>query len=165
MRKPWRTVTNGYVEFQAAAIGSNRCNLTFKAEDTDDASAFSSTAYDVTFGEHEEDLVVARKGCEWKVVLASWIKSQCGVRNQWLSDQLHTGSPTYVSRLVCEEDKRPYGRRKHWRQLHIAKGRPLLDPYSCVTESENSAAACTILPSIMVKTEDKVRISSSGTER
>jgi len=72
-------------------------------------------------GKHEEDLVVARKGCEWKVVLACWIKSQCGVSNQWLSDHLHMGSPTYVSRLVCEENRRVKTRRKYWRQLKSAK--------------------------------------------
>jgi REP element-mobilizing transposase RayT len=72
-------------------------------------------------GKQPDDLMTTRKGCEWKVVLASWIKSQSGVSNQWLSEHLHMGSPSYVSRLICEEDKRPQGRRKYWRQLKSAK--------------------------------------------
>ncbi len=68
-------------------------------------------------GKTQEDILVSRKGSEWKVVLASWIKSRCGVSNQWLGDHLHMGSPYYVSRLVCEENKRPKGRRKYWKRL------------------------------------------------
>jgi hypothetical protein len=32
-----------------------------------------------------------RKGAEWKIVLGSWIKSPCGVSNQWLSKHQITG--------------------------------------------------------------------------
>lgn len=72
-------------------------------------------------GKSERDLEIAPKGAEWKVVLASWIKSQCGVSNQWLSTHLRMGNMYYVSRLVCEENKRPKGRRRLWRQLKSAK--------------------------------------------
>ncbi len=71
-------------------------------------------------GKTQGDIQASRKGCEWKVILASWIKSQCGVSNQWLSEHLLMGSPYYVSRLVSEEDRRPKGRRKYWRRLNSA---------------------------------------------
>jgi len=67
-----------------------------------------------------EDLITDGKCCEWKVVLASWIKSQCGVSNQWLSDHLHMGSIYTVSRVVAQENRRPKGRRKLWRKLLTA---------------------------------------------
>ena len=72
-------------------------------------------------GKTDADLQNDRKGSEWKIVLASWIKSQCGVSNQWLSEHLRMGSMYYVSRTVCEENKRPKGRRKFWKQLKSAK--------------------------------------------
>jgi len=75
----------------------------------------------LSLGKSETDLETTPKGAEWKVVLACWIKSQCGVSNQWLSTRLHMGSMYYVSRLVCEENKRPKGRRKLWRQLKSEK--------------------------------------------
>jgi len=75
----------------------------------------------LSLGKSETDLENTAKGAEWKVVLASWIKSKCGVSNQWLSTHMYMGSMYYVSRLVCEEKKRPKGRRKLWRQLKSAK--------------------------------------------
>ena len=48
-------------------------------------------------GKHKEVLATALKGCEWKVVLVSWIKSQYGVNNQWLVDMMfeHGYLPTF----------------------------------------------------------------------
>jgi len=58
----------------------------------------------------EEDLVSEPKGAPWKVVLAGWVKSQCGVSNQWLSDHLHMGHPSNISRMItlATEDSRAY---------------------------------------------------------
>jgi len=47
-----------------------------------------------------EDLVSDLKGAPWKVVPASWIKSQCGVSNHWLSEYLHMGHPSNISRTI-----------------------------------------------------------------
>ena len=68
-----------------------------------------------------EDIITDGKCCEWKVVLACWIKSQCGVSNQWLSDHLHMGSIYTISRVVAEENRRPKGHNKLWRKLLTAK--------------------------------------------
>ncbi|MEA3224846.1 MAG: transposase [Planctomycetota bacterium] len=75
----------------------------------------------LSLGKTNEELITDGKCCEWKVVLASWIKSQCGISNQWLSGHLHMGSMYAVSRLVAQENRRPKGRRKLWRKLQIAK--------------------------------------------
>ena len=75
----------------------------------------------VRLDKNREDMLEEGKCCEWKVVLASWIKSQCGVTNQWLSDHLHMGSIYTVSRVVAQENRRPKGRRKVWRKLRTAK--------------------------------------------
>jgi putative transposase len=72
-------------------------------------------------GKTNEDLITDGKCCEWKVALASWIKSQCGVSNQWLSDHLHMGSIYTISRVVAHENRRPKGRSKLWRKLPTAK--------------------------------------------
>ena len=72
-------------------------------------------------GKTVEDLRNDLKGAVWKVVLASWIKSQCGVSNQWLSEQLHMGNMHNVSRMISQELKAPQKRRKLWRQLRSAK--------------------------------------------
>ncbi len=72
-------------------------------------------------GKTNKDLFLEGKCCEWKVDLASWIKSQCGVSNPWLSDHLHMGSIYTVSRVVAQENRRPKGRRKVWRTLLTAK--------------------------------------------
>jgi hypothetical protein len=68
-----------------------------------------------------ENIITDGKCCEWKVVLASWIKSQCGVSNQWLSDHLHMGSIYTISRVVAKENRRHNGHSKLWRKLLIAK--------------------------------------------
>lgn len=67
------------------------------------------------------DLEDDRKGAVWKVVLASWVKSQCGVGNQWLSEHLFMGNMHNVSRMVSQELKAPQKHRKLWKQLKRAK--------------------------------------------
>jgi len=73
------------------------------------------------FDKSEEDLVEDRKGAVWKIVLASWIKSQCGVSNVWLSDHLHMGHPSNVSRMIVRELKDAQRNRKLWKKLKSAK--------------------------------------------
>jgi len=69
----------------------------------------------------EEDLVSDLKGAPWKVVLASWIKSQCGVSNQWLNEHLHVGHPSNISRMIAIEtnDLRPH--KKLWKKLRTTR--------------------------------------------
>jgi REP element-mobilizing transposase RayT len=69
----------------------------------------------------EKDLLSDRKGALWKIVLASWIKVQCGVSNAWLSEHLHMGHPSNVSRMISIETKAGQAHRKLWRKLKSAK--------------------------------------------
>ena len=72
-------------------------------------------------GKTANELRSSAKTAEWKIVLGCWIKSQCGVTNQWLADHLHMGSMYNVSRLISQEQKRPRGRRKLWKPLNSTK--------------------------------------------
>ncbi len=72
-------------------------------------------------GKTEQDIGSDRKGIRWKIVLGSWIKSQCGVNNQWLSDHLNMGNIFNVSRMLSNELKQPPKRCKLWKKLRTAK--------------------------------------------
>jgi putative transposase len=63
------------------------------------------------------DLDRDRKGVEWKVVLACWIKQQTGVDNCWLSEHLHLGAVSGVSRLLQNHRSKYAGRHPIWRSL------------------------------------------------
>ena len=67
----------------------------------------------------ECDLVGDRKSAPWKVILAAWVKSQCGVSNRWLSEQLHMGHPSNISRMVALETHDSRTHRKLWKKLRI----------------------------------------------
>lgn len=69
----------------------------------------------------ESDLRSDRKGASWKVVLGTWIKSRCGVNNQWISDHLHMGSIYNISRMISIEQKRSKKRDKLWAKLKTAR--------------------------------------------
>ena len=72
-------------------------------------------------GKTIDDLQNNLRSALWKVVLASWINSKCGVSNQWLTEQLYMGSMYKASRMVSEELKAPQNHRELWRQLECAK--------------------------------------------
>jgi len=63
------------------------------------------------------DLQRDRKGAEWKVILACWIREQTGVRNRWLAEHLHLGAAAGVSRLLQNKRKQPLQRNPLWRKL------------------------------------------------
>lgn len=69
----------------------------------------------------EEDLASDPKGAPWKVVLAGWIKSQCGVSNQWLSEHLHMGHPSNISRMIALETHDLRTHRKLWKKLRTTR--------------------------------------------
>ena len=50
-----------------------------------------------------EDVVSDLKLAAWKVVLASWIKLQCGVGNRWFSENLCMGNICSLSKAVSDE--------------------------------------------------------------
>ncbi len=72
-------------------------------------------------GKTESDLHSDRKGAPWKVSLAAWIKSRCGVNNQWISDYLHMGNIYNISRMISSENKRAKKRDKTWKKLRSAQ--------------------------------------------
>ena len=72
-------------------------------------------------GKDERDLASDRKLVDWKVILASWIKLQCGVGNRWLSENLHMGNIYSISKAVTTETKQGNRRLKEWRKLGTPK--------------------------------------------
>ena len=67
---------------------------------------------------NEHDLAMDRKGAPWKVALASWIKSQCGASNQWLSEDLHMGHPSNISRMITLATGDSRSHRKFLKKLN-----------------------------------------------
>ena len=70
-------------------------------------------------GKSAEDLASDLKLASWKVVLAGWIKLQCGVGNRWFSDNLHMGNIYSISKAVSAELKQGSRRKRLWRRLGI----------------------------------------------
>lgn len=68
-----------------------------------------------------DDLVSDLKLAVRKVVLASWIKLQCGVGNRWFSEHMHMGSIYNISKAVSAELKDGNRRRGLWRSLGAPK--------------------------------------------
>ncbi len=50
-----------------------------------------------------QDLASDLKLAAWKVILASWIKLQCGFGNRWFSKHLYMGSIYSLSKAVSAE--------------------------------------------------------------
>jgi hypothetical protein len=71
-------------------------------------------------GKSKRDLQADRKLAEWKVVLAGWIKLQCGASNRWFSESMQMGSIYTVSKAVREELRRK-GQGRLWRALGTPK--------------------------------------------
>ncbi len=63
------------------------------------------------------DVVSDLKLAAWKVVLASWIKLQCGVGNRWFSEHLCMGNIYNLSKAISIEQKQGNRRKGNWRKL------------------------------------------------
>jgi len=68
-------------------------------------------------------LAADRKLAHWKVVLAGWIKLQCGVSNRWLSENLYMGNIYSISKAVAAETKTGSKRSKEWIKLGMPKSK------------------------------------------
>lgn len=77
----------------------------------------------IRLGKDEGELVSDRKLAHWKVVLASWIKLQCGAGNRWFGENLHMGNIYSISKAVAAETKTASKRSKEWRKLGIPKSK------------------------------------------
>jgi hypothetical protein len=53
-------------------------------------------------GQTLANIRTTRKSADWKIALASWMKTSSSVPNRWLSERLHMGAPDAVSRYVAE---------------------------------------------------------------
>jgi putative transposase len=71
-------------------------------------------------GRSSGDLQADLKLAEWKVVLAGWIRLQCGVSNRWFSEMMCMGSIYSVSKAVTKELARK-GQGKLWQALGTPK--------------------------------------------
>jgi len=65
----------------------------------------------------EADLRQERKGADWKVILACWIRAQTGVKNRWLAEHVHLGAASGVSRLLQNKRNQSIERTSVWRRL------------------------------------------------
>jgi len=74
-------------------------------------------------GKKERELACDRKLAHWKVVLASWIKLQCGVSNRWFSENLHMGNIYGISKAVAAETKTGSKRSMEWLKLETPKSK------------------------------------------
>jgi len=74
-------------------------------------------------GKEERELASDRKLAHWKVVLASWIKLQCGLRNRWFSENMHMGNIYSISKAIAAETQAGRKRSKEWRKLGIPKSK------------------------------------------
>jgi len=74
-------------------------------------------------GKNEADLVSDLKLASWKVVLASWIKLQCGIGNRWFSENLYMGNIYSISKAVSGELNQGSRRKKTWRKLGTPKSK------------------------------------------
>jgi hypothetical protein len=74
-------------------------------------------------GKEERELASDRKLAQWKVVLASWIRRQCGVSNRWFSENLYMGNLYGISKAIGAETKAGRKRSKEWRKLGTPKSK------------------------------------------
>ena len=68
-------------------------------------------------GKKKRQLASDRKLARWKVVLASWIKLQCGVSNRWFSQNLYMGNIYSISKAIAAETRTGNKQSKEWRKL------------------------------------------------
>jgi len=74
-------------------------------------------------GKTEREMACDLKLAPWKVVLASWIKLQCGVSNRWFSENLYMGNIYSISKAVASEIRSGRKRSKEWRKLGTPKSK------------------------------------------
>ena len=74
-------------------------------------------------GKRKRDLTSDPKLASWKVVLASWIKLQCGVSNRWFSENLRMGNIYSISKAITAETKSGRKRSKQWQKLGTPKSK------------------------------------------
>ena len=74
-------------------------------------------------GKSEVDLASDLKLASWKVILASWIKMQCGISNRWFSEELCMGNIYSISKAVSGELSQGNRRKKLWRKLCTPKSK------------------------------------------
>lgn len=69
----------------------------------------------------ENDLACDLKLVPWKIILASWIKQQCGVGNRWFSENLYMGNIYSISKAISNELNQGSRHKKLWRKLVTSK--------------------------------------------
>lgn len=107
-----KSFLNNWLAERTSEAGSNDLRRYGK-----DAAAVLLTRGLSCLGKGESDLWQERKGADWKVILACWIKAQTGVSNRWLSEHLRLGAASGVSRLLQNERNRFSRRNSVWRKL------------------------------------------------
>jgi len=70
-------------------------------------------------GKSEAELLSARKGCDWKVAWARYLREGCLVPNRWLAERLYMGTAKSVSSRVSVHRKCHNQSDKEWLKLKM----------------------------------------------
>lgn len=68
-------------------------------------------------GKKEEDFQKDRKGDDWKVAIARYLRDRYLAPNQWIADRLKMGKASSVQSLVSRHRKRADGDEKYWEKI------------------------------------------------
>ena len=70
-------------------------------------------------GKSESDLLNARKGSDWKVALARYLRVSSLTPNRWLANRLNMGTAKSVSSRVSSHRGAKHGRDGLWEKLEM----------------------------------------------
>ena len=70
-------------------------------------------------GKSEAELLSARKGIDWKVALARYLRESCLAPNRWLAERLHMGTAKSVSSRVSFHRHTENGLDQQWAKLKM----------------------------------------------
>ena len=70
-----------------------------------------------TLGKADSDLLSDRKGAEWKVMLACYLRKRCLTPNVWLAERMNMGTAKSVSSRISQFKKSGYTKNPQWKLL------------------------------------------------
>jgi len=79
--------------------------------------SYSASSFHPLWYPSEAKLLSARKGGNWKVALARYLRESSLVPNRWLADQLNMGTPKSVSSRVSSHRAAKQSRGSPWNKL------------------------------------------------
>jgi putative transposase len=91
--------------FKQSLVADHALSATMRAWETRDAREVRALEWTEQLGRllrtvSARERADSRQSAPWKIRLAVHLKASTDVSNRWLADQLHMGSPAYLSKLV-----------------------------------------------------------------